>query len=258
MARIYPLFSSSRGNATYIGTQKEGILIDAGVSCKRLFEAFDRCGLEVSAVKAIFITHEHSDHVGGLSVFTKRTGIPVYARGRTLQYLLDGGFINSRYDEINSSIEAAGMEITPFDTPHDAMQSCGYRIITSDGKTCAVCTDLGHVAPEVERNLNGCELVMLESNYDEKMLKCGSYPEYLKKRIRSKHGHLSNSDCAAQLKKLVEIGTTRIILAHLSQENNTPQIAAAAAVSGLNGFARDKDYLLEVAPVETVGKCVVF
>ncbi|HOV41725.1 MAG TPA: MBL fold metallo-hydrolase, partial [Oscillospiraceae bacterium] len=145
-----------------------------------------------------------------------------------------------------------------FDTPHDAMQSCGYRIITSDGKTCAVCTDLGHVTPEVERNLNGCELVMLESNYDEKMLKCGSYPEYLKKRIRSKHGHLSNSDCAEQLKKLVEIGTTRIILAHLSQENNTPQIAAAAAVSGLNGFARDKDYLLEVAPVETVGKCVVF
>ncbi len=258
MARIYPLFSSSRGNATYIGSQKEGILIDAGVSCKRLFEAFDRCGLEVSAVKAIFITHEHSDHVGGLSVFTKRTGIPVYARGKTLQCLLNSGFVNSKYYEINSSIEAAGMEITPFDTPHDAVQSCGYRIITPEGKTCAVCTDLGHVTSEVEKNLNGCGLVMLESNYDEKMLRCGSYPEYLKSRIRSKHGHLSNSDCAKQLRNLVENGTTRIILAHLSQENNTPQTAAQTAVSGLEGFVRDRDYLLEVAPVETMGKCVVF
>lgn len=258
MARIYPLFSSSKGNATFVGTPSAGILIDAGVSCKKLLDGLKRCELEISAVKAIFITHDHSDHIQGLPVLTRKTGIPVFAQKATLSHLLSAGSIASCGEEMAGRVEAAGMEITAFDTPHDTAQSCGYRICTPDGKVCVVCTDLGHITPVVQENLSGCDAVLLESNYDEKMLKFGRYPEFLKARIRSKRGHLSNLDCAAQVQRLIEGGTTRVILGHLSQENNTPQTADAATAAALAGFVRNRDYILEVAPVETVGKGLVF
>ena len=258
MARIYPLFSSSKGNATFVGTANAGVLIDAGVTYKRLVEGLDRCGLDISAVKAVFVTHDHSDHIKGLSVLTKRTGVPVFAQEITLQNLISLNCINSRCDVISSPIEVAGMEVTAFNTPHDTEQSCGYRIITSDDKKCAVCTDLGHITKTVENNLADCDLVLLESNYDEKMLKFGGYPEYLKARIRSDNGHLSNLDCASHAKKLISGGTTRIILGHLSQENNTPQVAETTVSQGLSEFSRNRDYILEVAPIETMGKCLIF
>lgn len=258
MARIYPLFSSSKGNATFVGTQTAGVLIDAGVTYKRLLEGLDRCELDISAIKAVFVTHDHSDHIKGLSVLTKRTGIPVYAQETTLEHLLSSCCINSKYDVISGTMEAAGMEISAFDTPHDTSQSCGYKIITADGKKCAVCTDLGHITPTVEQKLCDCELVLLESNYDEKMLKYGGYPEYLKARIRSQNGHLSNTDCASQVEKLIIGGTTRVILGHLSQENNTPYVADTTVTKILSNFTRNRDYILEVAPVETAGKCLVF
>ena len=150
------------------------------------------------------------------------------------------------------------MEISCFDTPHDTVRSCGYKVKTGDGRTCAVCTDLGHITETVDRNITGCDLVLLESNYDEKMLKEGPYPYYLKERIRSEHGHLSNIDCAEQAAKLIRSGTKHIILGHLSQENNRPIIADKTVENNLVGFVRNRDYILEVAPVETNGKMAVF
>ena len=258
MARIYPLFSSSKGNATYVGTSSAGILIDAGITYSRLLEGLRRSELDISAIQAIFITHIHSDHIKGLSVLTKKTGIPVFAQEITINHLIASECLHSRGEVLRRPVEAAGMEIKAFCTPHDTVQSCGFRITTSDGKQCAVCTDLGHITLEVEENLSGCDLVLLESNYDEKMLKFGGYPEYLKARIRSKRGHLSNRDCAAQVEKLISDGTTRVILGHLSQENNTPQTADSTIEAALSGFVRNKDYILDVAPVETTGKCMIF
>ncbi|MGN0613283.1 MAG: MBL fold metallo-hydrolase, partial [Porcipelethomonas sp.] len=142
--------------------------------------------------------------------------------------------------------------------PHDTVRSCGYRIKTSDGRACAVCTDLGHVTETVRENITGCDLVLLESNYDEKLLRNGPYPYYLKERIRSDHGHLSNVDCAQQAAELIRTGTTQLILGHLSQENNTPYKADQTVEEGLSEFVRNRDYILEVAPVETTGKMVVF
>jgi phosphoribosyl 1,2-cyclic phosphodiesterase len=256
MARVYPLFSSSKGNATFVGSPSSGILIDAGVSCKRLSEGLEICGINVDAVKAIFITHEHSDHVSGLNLFSKKYNIPVFAQEKTLEGLIRNNRISS---SVNASvvtqqgIEIDGMFVKCFSTPHDTEQSCGYRITMQDDKVITICTDLGNITSEVESNLVGSDLVLLESNYDEGMLKNGSYPYYLKKRILSDRGHLANNVCAKMVRKLLEKGTTRVILGHLSQENNTPSVAENAVLKELEGFCRNKDYILSVAPVATSG-----
>lgn len=261
MARIYPLFSSSKGNSTFIGTEKGGILIDCGVSFRRLSAALAVNNIPLAAVQGIFITHEHSDHVCGLKMLTKNTSIPVYGQKRTLQRLCDSDRISPSspvVDMTGKTISCGGNELTCFNTPHDTIQSCGYRIRTSDDRLCAVCTDLGHITDEVDAALAGCRLVLLESNYDEQMLRSGPYPLYLKERILSPNGHLSNDDCAAQAAKLINQGTEYIVLGHLSQDNNRPDIADSTVESALSGYVRNRDYLLGVAPVETKGAAVIF
>lgn len=261
MARIYPLFSSSKGNSTFIGTEKGGILIDCGVSFRKLSAALEINRLPLSAVQAVFITHEHSDHVAGLSMLTKKTGIPVYGQKRTLQRLCDADRIapsSAVVDISGKTVTCADSEVSCFNTPHDTIQSCGYRIRTADDKLCAVCTDLGHVTDEVDEALLGCRLVLIESNYDESMLRCGPYPLYLKERILSPNGHLSNDNCGRQVARLIRHGTTHFILGHLSQDNNTPKLAEETVLSHLSEFTRCRDYLLGVAPVETNGGAVIF
>ena len=261
MARIYPLFSSSKGNSTFIGTEKGGFLIDCGVSFKRLSAALEVNNIPLTAVQAVFITHEHSDHISGLKMLAKHTGIPVYGTKRTLQRLCDTDKISPNspvIDMIGKSISCAGHELSCFSTPHDAIQSCGYRIATDDGKVCAVCTDVGHITPEVDSALEGCRFVLIESNYDEGMLRHGSYPIYLKERILSPIGHLSNNDCGIQVKRMIEHGTTHILLGHLSPENNTPDIAYSTVRSHLGGAVSGRDYIMGVAPMETQGGAVIF
>ena len=161
-------------------------------------------------------------------------------------------------DITGKTISCGGSEVSCFDTPHDTIQSCGYRIHTSDDKYCAVCTDLGHVTPQVDEALTGCRMVLIEANYDDYMLRRGPYPLYLKERILSQNGHLSNDDCAVQVGKLIERGTTHILLGHLSQDNNRPDVADRTVQCSPQRFARGRDYLLGVAPVETQGGAVIF
>ncbi|MDE5584383.1 MAG: MBL fold metallo-hydrolase [Ruminococcus sp.] len=260
MARLYPLFSSSKGNATFIGTEKGGILIDCGVSFKKLSSALEINRLPLSAVQAVFITHEHSDHVSGLKMLTKKTGVPVYAKSRTLRRLFDESMISAESPVIDmrGKIACADMEISCFETSHDAIQPCGYKIHTADDKYCAVCTDTGCITSETDKALTGCRMVLIESNYDENMLKNGRYPLYLKERILSDTGHLSNNDCAFQIGKLIEKGTLYFLLGHLSQDNNTPYIADSTVEKSLSAYRRNKDYLMGVAPVETKGGAVIF
>ena len=152
------------------------------------------------------------------------------------------------------------MAVSCFETSHDTPQSCGYRVDFSDGKSCCVCTDLGYVSDTVRTAVTGSSAVLLEANYDVNMLRNGPYPVYLKERIRSDHGHLSNDDSGNFGAELIKSGTTRLILGHLSQENNTPATAeyTVESIIAQNGLQRNSDYILSCAPVETGGGFISF
>lgn len=259
MAKFYSLFSSSSGNAAYLGNAQAGILLDIGVSCRKIVNALQNRNISADAVKAICITHTHSDHISGLRVFLKQHPVPVYGTPETIAALAQQlPETISFYPITETQTILDEWEVTPFQTPHDAEGSCGYRIHTADDRICAVCTDLGEVTDTVRQAVTGCDLVLLESNYDETMLRNGPYPVYLKQRIRSGHGHLSNPDSAAFAEKLIQHGTTRLVLGHLSQHNNTPLCAERAALQGLSGMQRNRDYLLQIATPEGLEQAVIF
>lgn len=261
MAKFYPLFSSSSGNASYIGGRNAGVLVDAGASCKKILTALDCNGLPQTCVQGICITHTHTDHTKGLRVLLGKLKVPVYGTETTLEKLIADGCIPPDVQTVSVEdglFTCGDCEITAFPTMHDAPGSCGYRIHTPDDKYCAVCTDLGVVTETVQKTLTGCDMVLLESNYDPEMLRKGPYPPDLKRRIMSEYGHLSNQDSAAFAAHLVRYGTTRLLLGHLSPHNNTPVLAAEAVLNGLQQFTQGTDYLLGIAPVETQGGAVIF
>lgn len=252
--KIIPVCSSSKGNSTFIGDNKNGILIDIGCSFRSLKEILKSTDTPLESIRAVLITHEHCDHVGGLLQLTKHTDIPVYASPQTLEHLLTHGLVDSAAElHCVDELECVdyGIGLKAFRTPHDSVESVGYTLTYSSGKI-GFCTDLGNVTDEVRANLLGCQTVFLESNYDLALLNSNrNYPMYLKKRIASDIGHLSNSASSTFCCELVKSGTRQIILGHLSQENNTPQIAYNANSDRLSaeGISVRRDYLLDIAPV---------
>lgn len=262
MAKLVTLFSSSGGNSYYIGSSGQAVLIDAGRSCKQIEQAMMSNNLDMRSVRAIFVTHEHSDHCSGLRVLASRYGITVYASNGTMDALERDGRLDSRFttDIIESKVSLGDMLIERIDTPHDAAESCGYRITTADGKKAIIATDMGIMLPSVRTAISECDLAVVESNHDVNMLLSGPYPYPLKRRILSDHGHLSNTACAEELPGFVRAGVRRLVLGHLSKENNTPDVAYATALCALQqeGMKLGEDFTLEVAPRETNGKAVLF
>ena len=249
--RFCSLFSSSSGNATFIGSAKTGILIDAGVSAKRLKEALISRELDPSKLGGIFITHEHTDHIKGMRILASTYNIPVFATQGTMAFLEENGHVTSKFPfEVidKKGTQIGDLFIKAFATPHDSVQSCGYQISFSDGQKAAVATDTGCITEEMRENILGCSLVMLESNHDVGMLQNGPYPYYLKRRILSEVGHLSNEACAEFVKELVQKGTSRIFLGHLSDENNFPDLAFQTSLAALGeiGAVNGRDCILQV------------
>jgi phosphoribosyl 1,2-cyclic phosphodiesterase len=255
MSRFCPLFSSSDGNCIYIGSADAAVLIDAGVSCRRILAALAERDIDPASIKAVAVTHSHSDHVSGLGAVAKKLGVPIIASADTITYLKEHSLISDACEvkALDGETEICGIKISSFCTSHDCKGSCGYVVALPDGRRVAVCTDLGFLSDCVKESLLGCDLVMIESNHDVNMLKKNpNYPFPLKERILSDHGHLSNGQCASFLPDLVKSGTTRIVLAHLSMQNNLPPVALSSARACLTeaGFKEELDYILYVAPRE--------
>lgn len=261
MARFCPLFSGSSGNCLYVGNADGGLLIDAGVSARRIEQALLARDIAPSSIRAILVTHEHTDHTAGLRVLQKRYGMPIFCSEGTRNGLLESGAITDKTD-CRPLREAVldDFEITAFATSHDCRESNGFRIELRDGRSVGIATDLGVVTDAVRDGIVGCDLIHIESNHDVRMLENGSYPYVLKRRILSSHGHLSNEACADELPALLERGTTRIFLGHLSRENNMPALAHATALSVLQaqGAVEYRDFILQVAPPENEAAPLIF
>ncbi len=262
MSRFCALYSGSSGNSSYLKGGSTGLLIDAGVSCKAILAALQERQIASEEIQGILITHEHIDHIRGLKVLTKKLKVPIYSSGVVLDYLTQRDLIekNTCLVPLEAETQIGELLIHTFSTPHDSLDSVGFRIQLPDGRTVGYATDLGHVTEEVDRQLTGCDLVMLEANYDTSMLENGRYPYYLKRRIKAPNGHLSNDDCAAQTVKLVRNGTTRLVLGHLSKENNYPGNAFQAVYSELSmaGMQSHKDFILDVAKRDCPSDIIVF
>ncbi len=262
MSKFCSLFSGSKGNASLLTFGKSSLLIDAGMSCKQLMCALSARDISPASIEGILITHAHVDHIRGIRVFCKNTGVKVYASADTLSTLLRDGHIAEQDfggilgEEVQ---DIGGFGVRAFPTDHDEKGSCGFRIFTPDERSCAVCTDLGHVTDAVHGAVRGSDLVLLESNYDPAMLKNGSYPLYLQARISGNSGHLSNRASADEAYRLIGSGTTRLILGHLSEENNTPYLAEKSARDRLDDtYNCGSDYLLYIAGRSGLKETVIF
>ena len=237
--RLVSLYSGSTGNAFLIATPNTKILIDAGKNAKQLCLALAEAGVAPEEIRAIFITHEHNDHVSALPVFLKKHPIPVHIPSASAYKLANDGSVAPclcLHPPLFCE-ELGELRVTSFPTPHDSRGSVGYRIeLLEDGKPVlkiGYATDIGHVTEEIEQSLLGCDAVVLESNHDVELLRMGPYPYDLKQRILSRRGHLSNPDSAALAARLCACGTRALILAHLSQENNLPDLALSECLSAV-------------------------
>lgn len=242
--RFCTLYSGSSGNAAYLETPTARILIDAGKCTRTLLASLKSIGVEADTLDAIFVTHEHNDHIASLEVLTKKHPIPVHMLYRSaLRYRDTQPAALCQclciHEKAPFTVAVGEVTVTAFETPHDSRASVGYHFTFPDGGRMirvGYATDVGCVTRTVRQGLLGCESVVLESNHDVDMLMAGPYPYDLKLRIRGKRGHLSNRECADLASELVGQGTTHFLLAHLSEENNYPDLAYYETRAVLAGF----------------------
>lgn len=226
--RFSPLFSGSSGNAIYVGCGNTHLLVDAGLSGARVAQALGDVGVDPRSLAGILVTHEHSDHIRGVGILSRKFDLPVYATPGTWAGM-EGklGAIsekNRRTIETETHFFLGDVDIVAFPTPHDALEPCGFRFENGAARF-ALATDIGCVRDGWLKHVSGADAVLLESNYDPDMLQAGPYPYDLKKRILSRRGHLSNDDAGTTAARLIRDGARQIVLGHLSKENNFPELA---------------------------------
>lgn len=245
MFQFCSLYSGSTGNSSIVQSNKTKILVDVGESAKKIAEALASINVDPFSINAILITHEHSDHVKGLAVFSKKYNVPVYANVETWNAMQK---YKEKLNEENiktftyNKFKIGDIEVNPFPIPHDAANPCGFNLF-HDNKKMSIATDIGHMSKEIITNLSDSSFLLLEANYEPEILKCSSYPYMLKERIKGPNGHLSNSDAGKTISYLVDHGLNQVMLGHLSKENNFPELAYKTVVEELIEHNYDENSL---------------
>ncbi len=253
--RLCSIASGSSGNCIYIGSQTTHLLIDAGISGKRIESGLNDLGLTGRDIDGILVTHEHADHINGLGVLARKYGIPIYATAATIRALKEIGSLGKidaeNFNEVREDTKFIIKDLTvnPMRISHDAAQPVAYRVAYGSKKV-GICTDIGVFNDYTVESLRGMDALLLEANHDVNMLQVGPYPYYLKQRILGDRGHLSNENSGRLLSRLLHDGLQTIMLGHLSKENNLPELAYETVRMeidlGDNPY-RSEDFRLSVA-----------
>ncbi|MEX0943861.1 MAG: MBL fold metallo-hydrolase [Pseudomonadales bacterium] len=234
--RIASLGSGSRGNATLIEDEDTTILVDLGFSIKETIRRMDRLGRAPDDIAAILVTHEHADHIHGVAAFARKFNTPVYLTPGTYNRKKMGLMPLMKEVNCHRAFRIGGFKVEPVPVPHDAREPCQY-IVSGHGRKVGVLTDLGHISPYVEQQYAACDALLLECNHDVEMLANGPYPWALKQRVGGMHGHLSNQQAAGLLSKIQVERLQHLIICHVSEKNNHPDLALAAVQEPVRNWA---------------------
>lgn len=246
MLKFCSLYSGSSGNSSFIQSENINILVDAGVSGKKIVDALASINIGIENISAILVTHEHSDHTQSIATLSKKYNIPIYANKKTWETMQDKkekiSKENILYFTNNKPFTLNDVTILPFDIPHDAANPCGFTISDNESKL-SIATDIGHMTTSIIDNIKNSNFLLLEANYEPDVLKCSTYPFHLKERIASPIGHLSNIEAGKTINYLADFGVKNIMLGHLSNENNFPELAYKSVLEQIE----NKDLNLSVA-----------
>jgi phosphoribosyl 1,2-cyclic phosphodiesterase len=251
--KFCPLASGSSGNAIYVECGSVRLLVDAGVPMRRIAAELSAIGVNPASLSGVLVTHEHSDHISGVGVISRKYDLPVYAAGNTWQAMAGKlGEIasrNVRAFEPGQDFYIGDVNVMPFRIPHDAVDPVGFSFSADRGKL-SIATDIGYASKGWMREVEFSDVLLIESNHDVSMLEASRYPAALKRRIRGRRGHLSNDEAAAIIVKLCERGVRSFILGHLSGENNDPGLAYESAIAALRkaGITPGAGVNITVAP----------
>ena len=236
MFNFCSLYSGSSGNSLFVETANTKILVDAGVSCKKIEIALNDINIDPSTLDGILVTHEHLDHVQGLGTLSKKFNLPVFVNQETLDAMPKQkdkiSDKNIKTFKVTDKFSIGDLEINPFSIPHDAANPCGFNIWKGN-KKISIATDIGHMTKDILKNLEESLFIMLEANYDPEVLRCASYPFKLKTRIAGPSGHLSNELAGKTISYLLHSGLQNAMLGHLSKESNFPELAYQTVIDEL-------------------------
>ena len=246
MFNFCSLYSGSSGNSLFVESENTKLLVDAGVSSKKIEEALANLEIDPTSIDGILITHEHSDHVQGLGTFAKKFNLPVFVNEKTLDAMPKQkekiSEKNIKLFNINEKFEIGDLKVKPFSIPHDAANPCGFNIFKDD-KKISIATDIGHMTNGVLKNLEDSIFIMLESNYDPEVLKYSKYPYQLKTRIAGPDGHLSNELAGKTISYLLNSGLKQAVLGHLSKQSNFPELAYKTVIDEIMCTKYDENSL---------------
>lgn len=262
MLNFCSLYSGSSGNSLFVESENTKILVDAGMSCKKIEEALNSIEVNPSSINAILVTHEHADHIKGLSTISRKFDIPVFATKETFDAMPKQtekiSEKNIKFFNPNKKFFIEDLEVLPFSIPHDAANPCGFNIIKDNNTQISIATDIGHMTKAIVDKLEGSKFILLESNYDTEVLKCCAYPFKLKSRIASENGHLSNTMAGKTITYLTKNGNLKTaMLGHLSKESNFPALAYQTVIDELISNNANNDSLsLSVASRDCPGNLI--